>query len=332
MIKTTVSAVAVFALFVGSVNCFPAFAASMADIPILGTLVRTFQINASQAEGGAPTNGAIGSLTLIRTGETERLTLNFDQKEAAQYKAEYAAFPETVTLTLPGTRSVEVISEVERAKNASSYIKSVYPLVSLKEGVTRIQIEIEYTADVQISEYKNPGSIVIELTSGKYDQTPVFSARSYSFKNDDAFTKLEASFAGKRCRVLRDEQSKMFLEFAQFNSKQEAENFAAGFDGLHLIVEKRIGNNVPVCYEDEAHYQRAMLLNDYYEILIRAESVDPILAFLDEHLAGACPEDQTVMLSGLTGFIKGPKENYDTKTLEKYYQMAGQSMEQALND
>lgn len=70
--RSVLSLVLVLALFAGGVNLSPAFAAALADVPVLGTLVRVFQRDAPQAEGGHPGGADQVSLILERDGEEER--------------------------------------------------------------------------------------------------------------------------------------------------------------------------------------------------------------------------------------------------------------------
>ena len=44
------------------------------------------------------------------------------KEDAAAYNGIFAAYPKTVTLTLPGTRLVEILSEISRVKDTSRYI------------------------------------------------------------------------------------------------------------------------------------------------------------------------------------------------------------------
>ena len=105
----------VLALFAGGVNLSPAFAAALADVPVLGTLVRVFQRDAPQAEGGHPGGADQVSLTLERDGEEEQLILRYDQDQAALYQVRYERYPGTITLTLPDTGRVEVLDAAARA-------------------------------------------------------------------------------------------------------------------------------------------------------------------------------------------------------------------------
>lgn len=331
LMKTAITAASVLIIFIGSINAFPAFASSMENIPILRSLVKVFQINATTIEGGRLTDKSQAQLTHIQEGCIEKLVLTFDQKNAAKYHAELAFYPETVTLTLPGTQSIEIISQIERAKDTSNYIKSVYSLTE-EDDEKKIQIEIEYTANVQISEYKDPGSIVIELTPSEYEASKVYSVRSYSHDKGESFKKLEESYAGEKYRVLQDEEGKLFLELAQFSDEREAQAYAAKVTKLSVIVEKRSGNSVPTCYDTESQYQRKLLKQEYYEIIIEAKTLEPILAFLDEHLVESLPEDQEFLLAGLTGYLKDIDEYYDPEILDNYYRLVGKSLEEALDN
>lgn len=44
------------------------------------------------------------------------------KEDAAAYSGIFAAYPKTVTLTLLGTRLVEILSEISRVKDTSRYI------------------------------------------------------------------------------------------------------------------------------------------------------------------------------------------------------------------
>lgn len=84
-------------------------------------------------------------------------------------------------------------------------------------------------------------------------------------------------------------------------------------------MERRTGNNVPVCYETEEAYQSAVLLDGYNDLLQTTVEVEPILAFLEEHLAGASAEVQDTMLRGLTGFLDGNEAGLDWERIAACY-------------
>ena len=50
------------------------------------------------------------------------------------------------------------------------------------------------------------------------------------------------------------------------------------------------------------------------KLLQTTVEVEPILAFLEEHLAGASAEVQDTMLRGLTGFLDGNEAGLDWET------------------
>lgn len=73
-------------------------------------------------------------------------------------------------------------------------------------------------------------------------------------------------------------------------------------------MERRVGNNTPACFTSLEAVESAALLDEYYALLLTSDTVEPLLAFLDEHLAQAEPETQEILLLGLTGFLQGGEE------------------------
>lgn len=170
----------VLGLFAGGVNASPAFAAAMEELPILGRLVQVFRVNAPSVDGGQTAAGGRAALTMEREGDTEWLTLRYEQSSAGRYHAEFASFPKTVTLTLPGTERVEILSELSRAQDTSQYIKSVYTAEGWVDSAAVVQLELESDADVQLREYQEPGSIVIRLTPAENRLDTIYSLRTLS--------------------------------------------------------------------------------------------------------------------------------------------------------
>ena len=127
-------------------------------------------------------------------------------------------------------------------------------------------------------------------------------------------------------RLLRDDAGRLFVELGQYDTREKAERAAGDRGAAGLIVERRTGNNVPVCYETEEAYQSAVLLDGYNELLQTTVEVEPILAFLEEHLAGASAEVQDTMLRGLTGFLDGNEAGLDWERIAACYAMAGQTL------
>ena len=185
----------VLGLFAGGVNASPAFAAAMEELPILGRLVQVFRVNAPSVDGGQTAAGSRAALTMEREGDTEWLTLRYEQSSAGRYHAEFASFPKTVTLTLPGTERVEILSELSRAQDTSQYIKSVYTAEGWVDSAAVVQLELESDADVQLREYQEPGSIVIRLTPAENRLDTIYSLRTLSADSPEA---LRAMVTGGR--------------------------------------------------------------------------------------------------------------------------------------
>lgn len=325
--RTVAGAAAVFAIFVGSINASPALAANLEDVAVLGSLVRVFRWNTPEAEGGQTDVTAKAAVSFQSGADSEQLTLTFDAANAAAYKASLAHFPETVTLTLPSTQEVGVLEEVNQARENSRFIKSVYVL-GRADGASQVQIELDVTADVAVEEYKDPGSIVVRLKEGEFVGQNVYSLRTLSM-DQDALTKMQKDFPD--ARILRDDGEGWLLEIGQYDSEQAAQDALKAQSAQDsLIVETRFGNNVPAHYESMEAFQDAKLETEYSQLLNQSMTIDPILDFLDKHMAQASDSVKDTLLRGLTGFIRDDASKYDLDALNRYYQMAGQDIHQAL--
>ena len=189
---------------------------------------------------------------------------------------------------------MEILSELSRAQDTSQYIKSVYTAEGWVDRAAVVQLELESDADVQLREYQEPGSIVIRLTPAENRLDTIYSLRTLSADSPEALRSMAAPEEG--ARLLRDNAGRLFVELGQYDTREKAERAAGDRGAAGLIVERRTGNNVPVCYETEEAYQSAVLLDGYNELLQTTVEVEPILAFLEEHLAGASAEVQDLSL------------------------------------
>lgn len=317
--------VLVVAVFAGGVHLSPAFAAAIREIPVIGHLVRVFGENEPLVQGGSQAGEGTVTLTMERSGDTEQMRLEFPGADASLYQAEFASYPKTVTITLPGTDGVEILSEISRAKDTSQYIKSVCQLPGAAEGTTVIQLELESDADVQIQEYRDPGSLVIRLTPAEIQLDTVYSVRTLSY-NADELPKILAGYGNQSVRILRDEAGLFFLELAQYVGPEEAEA-AAGKAGL--LVEKRTGNNVPVSFRSMEEYESSRFLDQFYEVLIQSDKIATVLDFMDQHFSQATEQEQDKMLRGLSGLLEDYEDNeekVDWQKVASFYQMAGEAL------
>lgn len=312
--------VATFALFVGSINVSPTFANSLKDIEVVGTLVKKLQWNDGSLSGGSDVKNAKASIKLEKDKDKERLVLSFNNKDAGLYNATLSHFPETVTISLPGTEKINIMGDVERSKDASSYIKSIYSLSENKGNNTYLQIEFDDSTDVSVEEYKNPGQIVINLKPGKFDGRDIYSVRTLSFKNKEDLDKIIKNVDSSKYRLLRDDKASYFVEFAQFDKEEDA-NKAKDKFGVDTIVEKRWSNNVPVEFLTNEAYRENKVLNEYNDILMNSTEIQDVLNYLDANLNKLSDEGNETLLKGLTGYIKDDYKNYDLNKLNKYYKM-----------
>ena len=323
-VRCVCSAVVVTGLLVGGIHASPAFAAAMENVPVLGQLVQAFGTNQRVVQGGSQGQSVSAVLTMERDGDTEWMRLSFPQAEASLYQAEFASCPKTVTITLPGTATVETLSQISRASDTSQYVKSVCQLPTSTADAAVIQLSLESDADVEIQEYRDPGSLIIRLTPAAIQLDTVYSVRTLSL--DAAGIAAAADRMGSAAsRVLQDDGGTFFLELGQFSSPEEAEAYAKNLAAEPVIIEARVGNNVPVAYLSLQDYESSCLLDTYYKLLIGSDTADPVLEFLDAHFAKASPQDQDEMLRGLAGFLEDGQEPVDGSKVAAYYEQAGQT-------
>lgn len=327
-IRSACSLVLLVCVFIGGIRFSPAFAAAVSEIPVLGELVQVFGKNQPLAQGGSQQGDGTALLTMERSGDTEWMRLEFGYADASLYRAEFSSFPKTITITLPGTSGVEILSEISRAKDTSQYIKSVYHLPTSTPESAAVQLELESDADVQIQEYRNPGSLVIRLTPAQEQVEPVYSLRTLSF-DAEGIREAAGQYTQQSVRVLRDDAGEFFLELAQFTTEEEAETACRDSQDT-LIVERRVGNNVPVCFETIEAYESSRFLDQYYQVLKQADSIEPVLDFLDQHFAQASPQEQDTMLRGLTGLLEDEAEEVDWERAAAFYRAAGQELPEQL--
>lgn len=325
VMRSVCSVVLVSALFVGGINLSPAFAAAVRELPVIGQLVRAFGENEPLVQGGSQAEGGTVALTMERSGETEQMRLEFSGTDASRYQAEFASYPKTVTITLPGTDGVTILSEISRAQDTSQYIKSVCQLPTTAGDTTVIQLELESDADVQIQEYRDPGSLVIRLTPAEIQLDTVYSVRTLSYDGEH-LAEMAGQYRDGSVRILRDEMGLFFLETAQCATQAEAEAAAAK---TGLLVERRTGNNVPASFQSMADYESSRFLDQFYEVLLHADKVETVLDFMDQHFAQANKQEQDEMLRGLSGLLQDlddDEEEVNWQKVESFYQIAGEPL------
>lgn len=313
--------VLVTGLFFGGICTSPAFAAAMEEVPFLGQLVRMFSKNQPLVEGGEQGGSECAAITMERYHDREQIRIDFGQADASSYSGAFAAYPKTVTLTLPDTHRVELLSEISRAKDTSQYIKSVYEMPAGTPDVSVIQLELDTDADVEIEEYRDPGGLVIRLLPCSPDPKTIYSVRTLSYSADDCEA-LFSEHTDQPARMLQDDQGLFFMELEQCESLSEAEALLGTLTGAYLI-EARTANNVPLCYKTMEAYEKDQMLNEYHQILTNACTVEPILAFLEEHYDTADTGAREELLAGLEGFLEVPDGSENWSQVTEFYDRHG---------
>lgn len=331
---TALSITVLFGGFIASINISPKLAEAMEGIPVISNLVSAFMINMEKVEGGKENQNFPGEVVLKKYEDKEQIIINFEGSYLPdQYNAVYYTNPQSVTVTLPGTSNLTILSDYKRTENESEFIKSIYPLITKDSFFTRFNIEIEYYSNVQIFEYSNPGQIVIELTKNTVTSfEEIYSIRTFSYENNSEFLEIEDTLSGYGYRILKDEDEKMFYEIEQFNTEDEANEFLKLWNGVPLLIEKRMGNIVPVNFtyltNDYVEYQ---FINKFVTFLSTVSTPQEIINYIEEH-KDATEVEMKLMLSGLTGILKTlDSKDIDFGFYDEYYKKIGTTTKEELN-
>jgi hypothetical protein len=252
-LRLAYAAAAAFLIFVGSLNAFPMFAAQLAEIPVLGQLVKILTFTEGRASGGNITDGTdVSGITIQTLDDVEQFTIHFNQDGQSQalagaYNVVYAQNPETLQFEISGVRMLSAQADFESLK-ASALIKEVYPIVTLDDSTVRFMIVFEQPVKYEISEMKDPASLVLQVSADP-DATAVsasqFRVRTLALPRGEGLAILEEmvmmDYPERRILPSNEEPSLFYIEIAQVASEEEAtkliEILRTSYPDLVLEVE-----------------------------------------------------------------------------------------------
>lgn len=244
---------AVFALFVLTLNMFPATAEALGDVPVLGRLVKTFTFNQLEIDGGNITDGSnVSFISVDKNGEKEDIIITFGENEAPHYNVKYANNPAVMAFQADGVRYFDAIKEFEKAVSQSEYIDDIYSIITLDDSGVRFNIQFKNGIDYEVKEYSNPGQIIITVSESQEQYTgTVYSIRTQSMENGEEFGSMEELFYGHEdYRVLKDAAGSMLIEFGNYLTLSEAqvqlkEIVKAYGEDVKLYIEERPATEIP---------------------------------------------------------------------------------------
>lgn len=244
---------AALVIFVGSLNASPMFASKLAEIPILGQLVKILTFTDGKASGGMVTDGTdiSGISTQTQNGKAQ-FVIHFDQDGASQdlasaYKVVYAQKPETLLFEISGVRMLSAIEDFERIME-SPLVTAVYPVVTLDDSTIRFMIVFAEAISYEIREMASPASLVVEVETSSEAAAALdsYRVRTVDMPRGEGLAILEETimnqYPQRRILPSASDSDLFFLEIGQLDSEPLAvemlDELRALYPGMEIFVEK----------------------------------------------------------------------------------------------
>jgi hypothetical protein len=251
--RSLYAAAAALVIFAGSLNASPMFASKLAEIPILGQLVKILTFTDGKASGGMVTDGTdiSGISTQTQNGKAQFI-IHFDQDGASQdlasaYKVVYAQKPETLLFEISGVRMLSAMEDFEKIKE-SPLVTAVYPVVTLDDSTVRFMIVFADAISYEIREMASPASLVVdvETTSEATTVLESYRVRTVDMPRGEGLAILEETimnqYPQRRILPSATESDLFFLEIGQLDSESLAvemlDELRALYPGMEIFVEK----------------------------------------------------------------------------------------------
>lgn len=251
--RSLYAAAAALMIFAGSLNASPMFASKLAEIPILGQLVKILTFTDGKASGGLVTDGTdiSGISTQTQNGKAQFI-LHFDQDGASQdlasaYKVVYAQKPDTLLFEISGVRMLSAIEDFEKIKE-SPLVTAVYPVVTLDDSMVRFMIVFAESISYEIREMASPASLVVEVETSSEATTVLesYRVRTGDMPRGEGLAILEETimnqYPQRRILPSATESDLFFLEIGQLDSEALAaeiqDEIRTLYPGIEVFVEK----------------------------------------------------------------------------------------------
>lgn len=251
--KGLCAVVAVFAVFIITVNTIPSFVNAAANVPVIGNLVKIVSFNKEgMGSGGMITDGSnVNSISCDKENKKEHIIINFSKENETQdvapsYDIKYSRYPYILSFEISGVRSMDALDNLETLKD-SKCIKDVYRLITLDDSMVRFNIEFNQPVKYKVAEYKEPAQIVVTFTEDKEARKKiVYSVRSASYEMDESIAVLEEKFLDEsNLRILKDEEGTFFIEVGCFETKEDAEEKLSKIKSSNFYIESRGSTDIP---------------------------------------------------------------------------------------
>ena len=163
---------AALCLMFGAANIAPVYAFAE-DIPVLGDIVRVFRVGSGGevtdgVELGADSHGRDVELNFTNGGETA---------SAPHYTVRQLSAPRRLVITLSGVRGMD-FEALSAELLASGAVEDVYRSMVLDDSRVEINVVLAEGWGCELSEYDNPGSLLLSFTSEEPEGGTVYYLRT----------------------------------------------------------------------------------------------------------------------------------------------------------
>ena len=163
---------AALCLMLGAANIAPVYAFAE-DIPVLGEIVRVFRVGSGGevtdgVELGADSHGRDVELNFTNGGETA---------SAPHYTVRQLSAPRRLVITLSGVRGMD-FEALSAELLASGAVADVYRSMVLDDSRVEINVVLAEGWGCELSEYDNPGSLLLSFTSEEPEGGTVYYLRT----------------------------------------------------------------------------------------------------------------------------------------------------------
>ena len=193
-------------------------AAALEEIPIIGSLVKTFQFGA----GGVRTDG----ISTQPSTNGEKIIINFSNhgdmvNQVPSYTMEKKVAPYRIVCNFSGVRYFQYEQFIEEASQISG-VKQVYRVITLGDSEISFVIELEEDMDYEISEYEDPGRIEISLQRKESTPYQVYYLKSESRMQGEALSNLRDEYAEEGASIVRTSDGNYCVVIGEYQTEEEA--------------------------------------------------------------------------------------------------------------
>lgn len=194
----------------------PSVSATFMDIPIIGTIVKTFQIG----EGGSYSDGISADLT----SENTKLKLYFTHHGTSvnyspSYKVEKKVAPYRIEILIEGVRHFRYD---DLDVNTLDGVKDLYKNITLSDSAFSFVLELKDNMDYEISEYKEPGYLELTLKPNEIEPENIYFLKSKPMKQGEVLSLLQEKYDDEGASIVKTKEGEFVVVIGEYSNEEEA--------------------------------------------------------------------------------------------------------------